>query len=38
MRHSSFGLLLMLTIGWGGVLMRRFDFPVARGIKLHEDD
>ncbi|RON50314.1 tripartite tricarboxylate transporter permease [Pseudomonas frederiksbergensis] len=29
MRHSSFDLLLMLAIGWGGVLMRRFDFPVA---------
>jgi len=29
MRHSSFDLLLMLGIGWGGVLMRRFDFPVA---------
>lgn len=29
MRHSSFDLLLMLAIGWAGVLMRRFDFPVA---------
>jgi putative tricarboxylic transport membrane protein len=29
MRHSSFDLMLMLAIGWGGVLMRRFDFPVA---------
>ncbi len=29
MRHSSFDLLLMLGIGWGGVLMRRFDFPGA---------
>jgi putative tricarboxylic transport membrane protein len=29
MRHSSFDLMLMLAIGWAGVLMRRFDFPVA---------
>ncbi|WPN55389.1 tripartite tricarboxylate transporter permease [Pseudomonas sp. P9_31] len=29
MRHSSFDLFLMLGIGWAGVLMRRFDFPVA---------
>lgn len=29
MRHSSFDLMLMLLIGWIGVLMRRFDFPIA---------
>jgi putative tricarboxylic transport membrane protein len=29
MRHSTFDLFLMLGIGWAGVLMRRFDFPVA---------
>ncbi|MNC07773.1 Tripartite tricarboxylate transporter TctA family protein [compost metagenome] len=29
MRHSSFDLMLMLLIGWVGVLMRRFDFPIA---------
>jgi putative tricarboxylic transport membrane protein len=29
MRHSPFDLFLMLGIGWAGVLMRRFDFPVA---------
>jgi putative tricarboxylic transport membrane protein len=29
MRHSTFDLFLMLAIGWAGVLMRRFDFPVA---------
>ncbi len=29
MRQSSFDLLLMLAIGWVGVLMRRLDFPVA---------
>lgn len=29
MRQSSFDLLLMLAIGWIGVLMRRLDFPVA---------
>lgn len=29
MRQSALDLLLMLAIGWGGVLMRRFDFPVA---------
>jgi len=29
MRQSWFDLLLMFTIGWMGVLLRRFDFPVA---------
>ncbi|TBW11263.1 tripartite tricarboxylate transporter permease [Azotobacter chroococcum] len=29
MRQSSFDLLLMLAIGWLGVLMRRLDFPIA---------
>lgn len=29
MRQSSFDLLLMLAIGWIGVLMRRMDFPIA---------
>ncbi|RJF95473.1 tripartite tricarboxylate transporter permease [Noviherbaspirillum saxi] len=29
MRQSSFDLLLMFAIGWAGVLMRRYDFPVA---------
>ncbi|MFT3956037.1 MAG: tripartite tricarboxylate transporter permease [Piscinibacter sp.] len=29
MRQSAFDLLLMLAIGWAGVAMRRFDFPVA---------
>lgn len=29
MRQSSFDLLLMLGIGWIGVAMRRFDFPIA---------
>nr|WP_205665238.1 tripartite tricarboxylate transporter permease [Caldimonas tepidiphila] len=29
MRQSTFDLLLMFAIGWVGVAMRRFDFPVA---------
>lgn len=29
MRQSAFDLLLMLGIGWIGVAMRRFDFPIA---------
>lgn len=29
MRQSVFDLVLMFGIGWAGVLMRRFDFPVA---------
>ena len=29
MRQSAFDLVLMLAIGWAGVAMRRFDFPVA---------
>ncbi|MCO6058977.1 tripartite tricarboxylate transporter permease [Pseudomonas sp. MOB-449] len=29
MRQSVFDLVLMLAIGWIGVLMRRLDFPVA---------
>jgi putative tricarboxylic transport membrane protein len=29
MRQSAFDLVLMIAIGWMGVLMRRFDFPVA---------
>jgi putative tricarboxylic transport membrane protein len=29
MRQSSFDLILMFVIGWLGVAMRRFDFPVA---------
>lgn len=29
MRQSAFDLLLMLGIGWVGVAMRRFDFPIA---------
>ncbi len=29
MRQSSFDLLLMLGVGWGGVAMRKLDFPVA---------
>lgn len=29
MRQSSFDLVLMFVIGWLGVAMRRFDFPVA---------
>ncbi len=29
MRQSTFDLMLMLAIGWIGVLMRRYDFPVA---------
>lgn len=29
MRQSAFDLILMLAIGWAGVAMRRFDFPVA---------
>jgi putative tricarboxylic transport membrane protein len=29
MRQSAFDLVLMFAIGWLGVVMRRFDFPVA---------
>jgi len=29
MRQSAFDLVLMFGIGWAGVAMRRFDFPVA---------
>ena len=29
MRQSPFDLVLMFMIGWAGVAMRRFDFPVA---------
>jgi putative tricarboxylic transport membrane protein len=29
MRQSAFDLVLMFLIGWAGVAMRRFDFPVA---------
>jgi putative tricarboxylic transport membrane protein len=29
MRQSWFDLVLMFIIGWAGVAMRRFDFPVA---------
>jgi putative tricarboxylic transport membrane protein len=29
MRQSAFDLVLMFLIGWMGVAMRRFDFPVA---------
>jgi putative tricarboxylic transport membrane protein len=29
MRQSAFDLVLMFAIGWLGVAMRRFDFPVA---------
>ncbi|MBA4263345.1 MAG: tripartite tricarboxylate transporter TctA, partial [Comamonadaceae bacterium] len=32
MRQSSFDLFLMLGLGMAGVLMRRYDFPVAPAI------